>query len=854
MSTTLPSTPAPVRVPALLGEPVDERGRLVHADDPAAQAALALCRLEAALGRDGHRPVDLVRLRVLVPEPDLVGDVAEVLTERLEEIGARADLEVVEVPALALPGQLVALEPVVRRPGRLLVVVAHPDDEAFGCGSVIAHATAHGLRSTVVCATRGELGEPAPGSGLTREELPAVRERELRSACALLGAERVELLGYRDSGVSGAPVPGSLAAADPTELRDRVATIVDEVRPDVVVTLDAGDGHRDHAAVRDATLAALDVVEHRPAATYLHCLVRSVMAAFTGDPTLGTPDEDVTALVDVADVLDLRWRAIRAHASQVPPYDAMDEPLQHAFLAVDRLRRVDPPWPGGPVADTWLPRPPEALRPSGPPPPSQTPPGPPDRRPHTTEGSTMTLTSSPTTSPGSAPGSAQSLRGLCGGRVHLPGDPAYDQVRQPWNLAVDQRPAAVALPHTVDEVVEVVRAAAAAGLRVAPQSTGHGAGPLAGADLSDVVLLRLSGLTGVEVDAAAGTARVVGGTEWQDVVAAAAPHGYTALHGSAPDVAVAGYALNGGMSFYGRAHGLAVNSVRAVEVVTAEGVLLRADAHQHADLFWAVRGGAGNLGVVVALEIDLLPLPDVYAGMLLWDRKHALAVTRTWAAWTRDLPESVTTSLRVMSFPPLPELPPFLSGRQLVVIDGAVLEDDERAAELLAPLRALEPEMDTFGRGPVTDVLAMHMDPPAPTPAASDHALLAEVTGETVETLLAHVGHGTASPLLFAELRHLGGAFARRAEHGGALSALSGEYALYAIGVAPTPEVGAVVQEAAADLVRALAPWSVPAFAPTFTDNPVDASSFFDGEDWARLAHLRAAYDPHRRMVANHRL
>lgn len=238
---------------------------------------------------------------------------------------------------------------------RLLVVVAHPDDEAFGCGSVLADAARHGADVTVACATRGELGEPEPGSGLTRADLPAARERELRDACALLGVARVELLDYLDSGVDGDPAPGSLAAADPLVLRDRVLALVDEVRPHVVVTLDASDGHRDHAAMRDATLAAIELARIRPAATYLFCLARSLMREFTGLETLGTPDEEITTLVDVADLLDLRWRAIRAHASQVPPFDAMDPELQRGFLAVDRLKRVAPPWPGGPVETSWIP-------------------------------------------------------------------------------------------------------------------------------------------------------------------------------------------------------------------------------------------------------------------------------------------------------------------------------------------------------------------------------------------------------------------------------------------------------------------------------------------------------------------
>ncbi len=448
--------------------------------------------------------------------------------------------------------------------------------------------------------------------------------------------------------------------------------------------------------------------------------------------------------------------------------------------------------------------------------------------------------------------SAAALRGLC--EVHLPGDAGYDDARTPWNVAIDLRPAAVAVPRTVEEVVAVVRAAAASGLRVAPQSTGHGAGPLEGVSLHDVVVLRLSALTGVTVDAGTRTARVVGGTLWRDVIVEAATHGMTAPHGSAPDVAVAGYVLSGGLSFYGRRHGLAANSIRAVEVVTADGSLVRADAGTHPDLFWAIRGGGGNFGVVVAIELDLLPYGDVYAGMLLWDRERAPEVVRAWAQWTREAPESVTTSLRIMSFPPMPELPPFLSGRDLVVIDGAILEDDELAGQLLARLRALAPEIDTFGRMPVAGLLDVHMDPPQPSPVVSDHSVLGVLTDDAIEALLGQVGPGTRSGLLFAELRHLGGAFARPAPHGGALSSVPGSYALLALAIAPGPEAFAAGRAAASTTVRALARWSQPSRVPTFTENAEDTNSMFDGDAWARLAVLRDEADPGRLFLANHRV
>lgn len=436
------------------------------------------------------------------------------------------------------------------------------------------------------------------------------------------------------------------------------------------------------------------------------------------------------------------------------------------------------------------------------------------------------------------------------GAVHLPGDPGYDAARTPWNLAVSQRPAAVAVPRTVEEVSRIVRAAVGLGLRVAPQSTGHGAAALGERGLEDAVLLRLHELTGVQVDAGARTARVLGGTLWQDVVAAVTPHGLTAMHGSAGDVAAAGYLLGGGLSFYGRKHGLASSHLRAVELVTADGSLVRASADEHPELFWALRGGGNGFGVVVALEIDLLPVADVVAGMLLWDLDRGPEVGRAWATWTDDLPESVTTSLRFMRFPPLPELPPFLSGRRLVVIDGAVLEGDERAAELLAPLRALAPEIDTFTRIPAAGLVAVHMDPPGPVPAVSDHAMIAELPDAAIDALLAAAGPEVDVPLMFAELRHLGGALAR--PNGGALDRLDAAYALFVVGPAPAPEVAAAAAAAAADVVSALRPWSSPRAFLNFAERRIDLATAFDREVLARLGGVRQAFDPDRVFIAAH--
>ncbi|TQJ48438.1 FAD-binding oxidoreductase [Phycicoccus sp. SLBN-51] len=452
---------------------------------------------------------------------------------------------------------------------------------------------------------------------------------------------------------------------------------------------------------------------------------------------------------------------------------------------------------------------------------------------------------------------AEALRGLCGGAVHLPGDAGYEMARMPWNVAVDQRPAAVAYPHSAAEAAELVVAAARAGLRVAPQSTGHAAGPLAESSLEDVVIVRTSELNGVTIDPEARTVRAEGGVLWQQVVEAAAPHGLAALHGSSPDVAVAGYALGGGVGWYARKLGLATNSVLALEVVTADGQVRRVSAEStatDADLFWALRGGGGNFGLVTAVELRLFPIADAYAGMLLWDRQHADTVVREWARWSGSAPDEVTTSLRVMSFPPMPELPDFLRGRQLVIIDGAVLADDATAAELLGPLRALSPEMDTFGRVPAAALSRLHMDPEGPTPAVSGSLTLAGLPEEAVEAFLAEVGHGSTSSLLFAELRQLGGALGRDADGAGALPRLDAAYAGFFVGIAATPEMAAQGLADAARLEAALQPWAGGRTYLNFTETTVDASTAFDGDTWTRLRQVRAAVDPEGVFLANHQI
>lgn len=249
----------------------------------------------------------------------------------------------------------------------LLAVVAHPDDETFGMGSLLGMATRAGVRVTVACATRGEAGDPVPGSVGEGRNLAEVREEELREAAAMLGVGDVVAWDWHDSDMAGDPAPGTLCAAPIDEVVSTVAALVEERRPTMVVTLDGSDGHRDHVCIRDATLAAVDATTWQPDRVYLHCLPQRLMrrwveevarrdpdAAHLALGELGTPDHEITTVVDTSDLLDLRERAMAVHATQVPPHDVMPPDVRHAFLVTDVLRRVRPPWPAGEPVETTL--------------------------------------------------------------------------------------------------------------------------------------------------------------------------------------------------------------------------------------------------------------------------------------------------------------------------------------------------------------------------------------------------------------------------------------------------------------------------------------------------------------------
>lgn len=441
------------------------------------------------------------------------------------------------------------------------------------------------------------------------------------------------------------------------------------------------------------------------------------------------------------------------------------------------------------------------------------------------------------------------LRATRDGLVILPGDEGWDAMRASFNLGLDQRPVCVVHPADAREAADAVVAAAAAGRRVAPQCEGHGASSRE--PLDDVVLVRTTGLGGVTIDASTRRARIGAGVRWGDVSDAAGEHGLVALAGSSRTVGAVGYTLGGGMSFLARGRGLACNRVTAIEVVTADGRVLTVDERSEPDLFWALRGGGANFGLVTAIEFDLFEMTEVYAGLMFFPIDRASEVLHTWRDLTDTAPDELATIARLLRIPDIPGVPPPLAGRAFAVIDVVYDGDAAAGAELIAPLRALGPEMDNVATMPARDLGRIHLDPEDPLPFIGNGFAVGPLPPAAIDAIIAAAGPASGSVLLQVELRHTGGALARAPEGAGALATIAGEFMTHALGIPASPELAAMIERDLAELDEALGGYRVGHFA-NFTERPEPAAGFFPADTLRRLETLRAEWDPGELFVARH--
>lgn len=423
-----------------------------------------------------------------------------------------------------------------------------------------------------------------------------------------------------------------------------------------------------------------------------------------------------------------------------------------------------------------------------------------------------------------------------------PGDERYARASAAFNLTATQRPAAVGIPHTPDDVAELVRYAREHDMTVAPQATGHSAVKLGA--IENALLLRTDLLGDLVIDGRARRACVGAGVRWEEVLIATADTGLTALHGTSPDVGVVGYTLGGGLSWYGRRHGVAANHVTAIELVTADGRMRRVDDEHDPALFWALRGGGGaGVGVVTALEFELVPVPELYAGALFFDWTRTGEVLEAWREWVTTVPAGLSSIGRVLQLPPLPALPEPLRGRAFAMVEVAYIGSPAAGERLLAPLRRLGAEIDTVAPVAPDQLTALHMDPREPIAATGDHQLLDGLSCEAISELVEIIGPGSGSPLLTFELRHLGGALRDPHRPGGVLSALDAEFVSFA-GALVSDEDALGIDEHFARARHALGRHDTGAGFANFALHATDPAHFYGPAALQRLRDVKRDYDP----------
>jgi len=432
------------------------------------------------------------------------------------------------------------------------------------------------------------------------------------------------------------------------------------------------------------------------------------------------------------------------------------------------------------------------------------------------------------------------------GEVLVPGDTGYDAARRAWNLTVDQHPALIVVAGNTSDVVEAVRFARQNGLSIAIMSTGHGV--VLPADNS--LLLVTSRLTGVHIDAESQTAWIEAGVKWGKVLEQAQTVGLAPLLGSSPDVGVIGYTLGGGMGWLARKYGMAIDSVLYFELVTPDGRLVRASESENSDLFWGLRGGGGNFGIVTGVAIKLYPVTTIYGGTLVYPAEQAREVLVHYREWIANAPDELTSSVTLMNFPPIPAVPEFLRGRSGVLVRaayvGAVADGEAMINETWVNWKT--PMVNMFRAMPFADVAEISNDPKDPMPSTGTGAWMRELSDEAIDTL---IQYGIGTPITMIEIRHAGGAIARINERANAYGNRDGVLLMHAAAAAPTHDIHEKLKAYFAQFKNALQSALTGGVYLNLLHGAEAHKRTKDAytlENYQRLQAIKAKYDPENRF------
>ncbi|MFE3741086.1 FAD-binding oxidoreductase [Streptomyces sp. NPDC059134] len=440
------------------------------------------------------------------------------------------------------------------------------------------------------------------------------------------------------------------------------------------------------------------------------------------------------------------------------------------------------------------------------------------------------------------------------GPVFRPGRPGYDEERSGFQTAFRHRPAVIVGAAGAADVSAAVAFAAEHGLPVAVQATGHG---LSAAADGEGLLISTRRMDGVVIDPEARTARFDAGVRWEQVVADAAPHGLAPLNGSAPHVGAVAYTLGGGLGLLAREFGYAADHVRSIDVVTADATVRTVTAGSDPDLFWALRGGRDNFGVVTSMEVDLFPVSRLYGGGLFFPAEAVTDVLTAYLAWTATVPEELTSSVSLMAYPDLPVVPAPLRGRYVAHVRIAYTGDEASGERLVAPLRAIGPRLiDSVREMPYTACGTIYNDPAFPHAYYGNNVLLGELDSSVlVKTVLDVAGPG-APALCVIDLRHLGGALSRPPAVPSAVGNRDAQFILRVLTPLAASDLD-VARPVHQRLFDALRPWTTGRslnFVYSDEDMPDQTSAVYASDDLRRLAELKSVHDPANLFRLNHNI
>jgi FAD/FMN-containing dehydrogenase len=438
------------------------------------------------------------------------------------------------------------------------------------------------------------------------------------------------------------------------------------------------------------------------------------------------------------------------------------------------------------------------------------------------------------------------LRDRFSGEVLVPAQPGYDEARRVFNAMIDRRPAAIARCAATSDVVAAVDVARDRELLVAVRCGGHSVAGLSTCD--DGMLIDLSGLKSIAVDPGSRTARAGGGVLWGEFDAATQAHGLHAPGGRVTTTGVGGFTTGGGYGWTSSKYGLACDNLVSVEVVLADGSVVRASEREHADLFWGIRGGGGNFGVVTEFEFRLHPLgPIVLAGLTLFPIERAPDVLRAWRDWADAAPDELSTGCVVLTGPPEPFVPPELQGTPVLGIPVLYVGDAERGRDVVQPLKNLGPAVDLIAPMPYTAFQAM-LDASAPPGFRSywRGEYMRELSDAAIDTFPAHAVELTVlgGPLSQMVIFRIGQGIAAVPDQATAFSHRDAGYLFHPISVWAEPSDDERLIAANRAFAAAMRPFSTGGSYLNFTPEADRVRDAYGEEKYARLVALKEVYDP----------